>query len=311
MPRELEAAVLSVPHESHVARPGRDMREVPGLPVHESVARRGRGADRDGRHRHDHRRRDRQCRDAARAEAPEQHECPAENRGAHGYSTRRAEERRRPARPYEEHERARHGLPRRREQRHGEREEEETREHELVHRHVHARVERKMRAVEVAEAVPEPRPEGRERVCDAESRARMVEPPRDEVDSHGHPRREHGCGYRADRPQPAVCRDGGRQREGEQREHGPQRPDRLLETKPGHRDDGESGSAGGDGSRRATHEPPPPRRRRAARRRGRLRAAPRRSAPLPPAGAGARDPGGVDVPRSSPLRRARARRGGE
>ena len=144
------------------------MREVPGLPVHEPVARGRRGADRDCCDRHYGCRGHRERRDAARAESGEQDEQGAEDRGPHGNSVRRAEEGRRPARAYEKHQGARHGLPRRHEQRHAQREEEEARENELVHRHVHPGVEREMGAVEVAEAVAEPRTESRERVGEAE-----------------------------------------------------------------------------------------------------------------------------------------------
>ena len=168
MPGELEAPVLRVPHEAHVRRSGCHVRQVPRLPVDEAVACRRRRADQDGGHRHDDGGRKRQGRYAPGAEAGEQDECGAEDRGAHRNPARRAEERRRPPGSHEEHERGRHRPPGRHEQRHAEREDEDARQHELVHRRVHAGVEREVGAVEVAEAVSEPRSDGRERTREAE-----------------------------------------------------------------------------------------------------------------------------------------------
>ena len=296
MPGELEAPVLRVPHESHVGRPGRDVRQVPRLPVHEAVARRCGRADDSGCDRHHQGGREREPGQAARAEACEQDERTAEDRGAHGDLARRVEERRRPTGSQEEHERCRDRFSRRHEQRHCEREDEDAREHELVHRRMHARVERKMRAVEVVEAVAEPRPEGRDRVRDAEGRARTVEPPRDDIDSDGNAGSSEGCNHRSGAASPAAARESGRKSEPEQQESAPERPNRLLEPQPRNRDDHERGSADRDRPRLSTHAPPPPHSRLAGRRRDRPPGARRRSARPRPGVAGAREPAGAELP---------------
>ena len=192
-----------------------------------------------------------------------------------------------------------------------EREDEDAREHELVHRRVHARVEREVRAVEVVEAVSEAGPEGRERMREAEGRPWR---------SSRHGTRSTPTAIRAAttvattaaRPRaPAAARRGQpRWRAGEARARvhsdptGCSRRSHATAT---------TTSAGALTAivrpalrmRRLRSRP-----RRAAQRRDRLPDARRQPARLPPGGAGARDPAGAGVRRSSPPRRGRARRHG-
>ena len=111
---------------------------------------------------------------------------------------------------------------------------------------MHPGVERQVGAVEVAEAVPEPRSEYRQR-----PRKAKTDPGR----SSRHGTRSTPTATRTARTVATRAaaqrhrrrrRCGGREGEQEEREHPPERPDGLLEAQPRYGDDDERGRADGD-----------------------------------------------------------------
>ena len=297
-----QAAVLHVPDEAHVDRTGRRVSEVPGLPVHEPVTRCGGRPDGDRSGRHYRRRRQRERGDPARAEAGEHDKSGGQDRCSHRDPVRRPEERPGPPGAHEDRNGRGHRLPFRCEERGDQREPEDRREHEVAHRRVHARVERKVRAVEVREAVVEPRPDGREAIPGM---------PGNQVDAEGDPRSDRRNDDGAEQAKRAPLQRRRGECEREEHERAPERRDRLLDPQPRPRDDEERRRSDADRPGRATHGRSPPRRLLRARRRGRPPAARPRSARLRPAAEAAQAQDGERVRRSSLPRHGRARPRGE